>query len=105
MMEQRFREICQREGVTPSIRKRSNQQYLYVSRWVKGATNRRGKLNSTGGKTFDRYVCPASRIDELTEADLMRKINSLPLAAPRTIREPKALDYLFGASDGSDKTE
>lgn len=90
--------IFEREGVTPLVLTRGNKRYLYVTRWIPGP-NKNGKMSVSGGHTQQSYVGSLDALKDMTENELMKKINSLtinPNKAHPKKKEPKAYDLLAG---------
>lgn len=64
MTEAEARAICQREGVTPHIKRRHLREYLYIA-------------DRVAGRLSERYVCPMNSLPDLTEATLVERIEQL----------------------------
>lgn len=71
MTEQEVRQICTREGVTPSlVRRKTGVMFWYGYRRV---TSQRGQA-----KTYSVYLVAQSRLATFTEAQLLEKLARLP---------------------------
>lgn len=89
MTEHELRQICTREGVTPSLVKRaSGVMFWYGYRRV---TSQRGH-----SKTHSVYLVAQSRLATFTEAHLLHKIARLP-QHPRSA-EPLQIEHLPGGA-------
>jgi ribosomal protein L34 len=65
MLESEVRAILRAHGWRWRVHTHYHQTYVYARRRKKGAPR---------SKFEERYLCPLSRLPELTEAELMRKL-------------------------------
>jgi hypothetical protein len=65
MTEDEARQVLRKHGWIWHLRKKSNRLYIYANR-------RRPKTN----KFQERYIAPLSKLGELTEQDIIRKLTT-----------------------------